>query len=296
MPALRVSYFPHRFVFGLLIFSAILGILCGAPLFAQQPSPAYDPAQVPVPLAPPLALAGRASYAANCAPCHGDAGNADGPTAASLPSPPTAFADPTVMWERSPAELFHTAKFGRMEKMMPPWGNRLSDSEIWNTVAFAWSLHTAPEEFAAGEALYAGSCARCHGVAGRGDGPEATGAVNDFGALAAVSFQSQADWLTGWQEAHGEIGADWSPNDKRAVLEYIRSFSLTPPWGAAYQPGAGVIRGAVVQRTPGGPEVAGSEISLEAYAGFDLAATFTNTVDSAGRFEFRKLAPDPSLA
>jgi mono/diheme cytochrome c family protein len=294
--SLRVLVFRRRLVLALFTTAAFVGVMSGGTqLSAQQPSPDYDPSQVTIPLVPPLASAGRSSYAANCAPCHGDTGNGDGPTAASLPGPPTVFADPVVMWERSPAELFHTTKYGRMEQMMPPWGNRLGDGEIWNTVAFAWSLHTSRQEAAAGEALYNESCAQCHGADGRGDGQEAPGVINDFTDLQVVAFQSQADWLAGWQAAHGEIGADWSLNDQSAVLQYIRSFSLAPPWVSAYRPGPGVIGGAVIQRTPGGPEVAGSPILLEAYAGFDPVAAFTNTVDSAGRFEFRNLAADPSL-
>lgn len=297
LPILHVLFSCRRFIFSLFIAAAFLGVMNrGATLYAQQPSPEYDPSQVTIPIAPPPAAAGRSSYAANCAPCHGDTGNADGPTAASLPGPPAAFADPLVMWERSPAELFHTTKFGRMEKMMPPWGNRLGDSEIWNTVAFAWSLHTSRQEAAAGEALYNESCAQCHGAEGRGDGPEAADRMNDFTDLEVVTFQSQADWLAGWQDAHGEVGADWSLNDQSAVLQYIRSFSLTPPWVSSYRPGPGVISGAVVQRTPDGPTVAGSQILLEVYSGFEPAAAFTSTLDSAGRFEFRDLATDPSLA
>jgi mono/diheme cytochrome c family protein len=41
------------------------------------------------------------------------------------------------VWSRSPAELFHTTKFGRMQGMMPPWRNRLDDTQIWNAVAYA---------------------------------------------------------------------------------------------------------------------------------------------------------------
>ena len=107
-----------------------------------------------VPLAPPLAAAGRASYAANCAPCHGEQGLGDGPTAAELPGPPTAFADPAAVWDQSPGMLFHTTKFGRLQALMPPWSNRLNDGEIWDTVAFAWSLHTSAAETEAGATLY----------------------------------------------------------------------------------------------------------------------------------------------
>ncbi|MGL4651291.1 MAG: c-type cytochrome, partial [Caldilineaceae bacterium] len=136
-------------------------------------SPTFDPTQVTVPLAPPSARAGSAIFLENCAPCHGETGNGDGPTAPELTSPPAIFADPNFMWDKVPAELFHTTKFGRMQNMMPPWLNQLDDGQIWNAVWYAWSLHTSEEEAAMGQALYTQSCANCHGDQGEGDGPDA---------------------------------------------------------------------------------------------------------------------------
>jgi mono/diheme cytochrome c family protein len=262
----------------------------------QPSSPPYDPAQVTVPAAPPLALAGRASYQENCAPCHGAQGLGDGPTVADLPGPPTAFADSTAVWEKSPAMLFHTTKFGRMEKLMPPWGRQLGDEEIWNTVAFAWSLHTKESETRAGAALYAESCASCHGAGGAGDGPEATGELPDFTDLDYTIFKSQADWLAGWQAAHPEIGAEWALDQQESTLEYVRTFSYAPPWVSPYRPGAGIIAGTVTQGTPDGPDVGGLPVELSAFLGFDPIATFTTTLDAAGNFTFTELATDPNIA
>src|SRR5512137_720987 len=47
--------------------------------------------------APPNPLSGKDLYAQNCAPCHGTTGNGDGPSAAGLSVPPTAFADPNAL-------------------------------------------------------------------------------------------------------------------------------------------------------------------------------------------------------
>ena len=33
-----------------------------------------------------------------------------------------------------------------MQKMMPPWKNQLTDQQIWDTVAYAWSLQTTREQ------------------------------------------------------------------------------------------------------------------------------------------------------
>ncbi|MCE7979840.1 MAG: hypothetical protein DYG89_01495 [Caldilinea sp. CFX5] len=264
-------------------------------VYAQEPSPEFDLSQVTPPTSPPLALAGQAIYQQNCAPCHGTQGMGDGPTAAQLPSPATAFADPAAVWERSPAQLFHTAKFGRVEKLMPPWQNQLDDTQIWQAVAYAWSLHTNQRELATGADLYAQSCANCHGVEGAGDGPEATTDLMDFTDLTYAMSRSQADWQAGWQNAHPEVGADWTPDQQRQVLETIRAFSYTPPWANPYEPGSGVITGTVTQGTPGGAAVAGLTAALEAYVNFTPVTAFTTTVDSAGVFTFTALSTDANI-
>lgn len=284
---------------GVLILPVVAALLWIAgsytPLYAQQPSPTYDPTQVIAPASSPVALFGQASYQQNCTPCHGAEGMGNGPTAAQLPGPPTAFADPAAIWSLSPSELFYTTKFGRLEKLMPPWSNQLSDEQIWQTVAYAWSLHTTQNETDEGATLYNESCAACHGTGGAGDGPDAPVDLVDFTDLTYAINHSQAAWQTGWQDAHPELGADWSTEQQAAVLEYIRTFSYVPPWEAAYRAGVGVIAGTVSQGTPAAAAVAGLTVTLEAYAGFTQIAVFTQTVDATGAFTFTELATDPNL-
>jgi mono/diheme cytochrome c family protein len=261
-------------------------------------SPPYDAADVSVPASPPLGILGESIYQENCAPCHGSAGMGDGPDAArliELSGPPTAFADPAAVRDRMPAQLFHTTKFGRLEKLMPPWQNSLSDEQIWQAVAYAWSLHSSPAASERGAALYAESCAACHGPQGGGDGPEAEGDLNDFGDQSYAIFRSQADWDAGWQAAHPEIGAEWTANEQSDTLEFVRGFSLWPPWQTAYQAGDGVITGQVVQGTADAPAPAELPITLEAYIGFEPLTVFTSTVGADGTFRFEELATDPNI-
>lgn len=279
----------------LFLLGLLLAIASYQVVYAQQPSPEFDLSQVTPPTSPPLALVGQAIYQENCAPCHGAQGNADGPTAKDLTSPATAFADPNAVWERSPAQLFHTAKFGRIEKLMPPWQNQLDDTQIWQAVAYAWSLHTKQADTEAGAALYAQSCANCHGEKGAGDGPEATPDLVDLTNLTETMARSQADWQAGWQAAHPDLGADWTPEQQRNVLEYIRTFTYKPPWAPAYEAGTGVITGTVTQGTPGGAAVAGLTATLEAYVSFTPVAVFTTTVDSTGVFTFTALDTTPEI-
>ncbi|MFN8446902.1 MAG: cytochrome c, partial [Caldilineaceae bacterium] len=102
--------------------------------------PPFDPAAIPTPQGMlPLTVLATSSYAQNCAPCHGETGNSDGPTVANLSAPPPKFSDPATIMDKSPAEYFHIVKYGRIQNLMPPWGNRLSDEEIWQVVYYAWS-------------------------------------------------------------------------------------------------------------------------------------------------------------
>jgi mono/diheme cytochrome c family protein len=271
--------------------------LWAVPVAGQQTrqSPPYDAAEVTVPASLPLAISGRALYQENCAPCHGEQGLGNGPASGDLPGPATAFADRTAVWERSPGMLFHTTKFGRLEKLMPPWSNRLTDTEIWDTVAFAWSLHTKASETTAGGLLYNDQCASCHGLSGAGDGPEAVGSLPDFTDLGYTLFVSQADWQQGWEKAHNESGAEWSQAERENVLEYLRTFSYVPPWGEAYRPGDGLIAGEVRLTDSGPQQIEGADVRLQAYLGFEAVATFTTTLGADRRFTFTDLSVDPAL-
>jgi mono/diheme cytochrome c family protein len=165
---------------------------------------------------------------------------------------------------------------------MPPWQNQLSDDEIWQTVMYAWSLHTDPISVAGGQTLYAAQCAACHGETGAGDGPDAPVDLVDFSDPAYAITQSQEDWLAGWQAAHPQIGQDWSEEESRQILEYIRTFSYIPAWESGYQAGPGLITGTVTHGTAGETLPRGLEVTLDVYEHFTLIATFTTTVDSAG--------------
>ena len=131
---------------------------------------------------------------------------------------------------------------------------------------------------------------------GKGDGPESQNTIVDFSDPQYAIFKSQADWQSGWEAEHPQIGQDWSADDRSSVLEYIRTFSYLPPWESPYKPGAGVISGVVVTSTSASSPVEGAPIVLEAYVGFDQVAAFTSTVSAGGVYTFENLATDPGIA
>ncbi len=48
--------------------------------------------------------------------------------------------------------------------------SRLSDSDLWDGVAWLWQRQTTPKAQAESQKLYAAKCAACHGETGKGDG------------------------------------------------------------------------------------------------------------------------------
>ncbi len=284
------------------LFTVLLAILFAAGLIATvsshayaQEDPPFDPTQIPTPANPPSARIGASIFAQDCAACHGPTGESDGRVVPDLPAPPPPFADPETTWDRIPAEAFHIIKFGRTEALMPPWGNTLSDEQIWQALAFAWSLHTDAETVDAGAALYAESCVACHGEQGAGDGPEASGDMPDFSDSSAMIQVSDADLSQGWDVAHADLGADWSSETRRTVLDYIRTFTYVPPWVSPYQDGEGVVEGQISLETAGGEQPGGNAVRLYAYLNFEQVAFFETTADEEGAFRFENLSTDGNI-
>ncbi|MCX6049892.1 MAG: c-type cytochrome [Chloroflexi bacterium] len=268
------------------------------PVYAQQQAPTpppFVPAEIPPPAQMPLASLGQASFLQNCAPCHGEQGKSDGPSVSGLPAPPPQLADPATIWARSPAEYFHIVKFGRIQKFMPPWGDHLNDTQIWQTLYYAWSLHTDQAKVQSGAQLYAQTCTECHGASGQGDGPKAKGKLPNFADSAQMIVQTQVQLSEQWKKAHPTIGQDWSEDQRRNVLDYIRTFSYTPPWESAFRAGNGLLQGQVHQGTPGGSPVTTLPITLTAYANFTPVKTFTTTTDAKGQFTFPNLSTDEGV-
>jgi mono/diheme cytochrome c family protein len=73
-------------------------------------------------------------FAANCAACHGIAGDGS-----ALPGS-ADFTDQTFMSQISPREFFESITNGVAGAAMPPWGGTFSEDEIWALVDFVWTF------------------------------------------------------------------------------------------------------------------------------------------------------------
>lgn len=79
--------------------------------------------------------AGATLYAENCAVCHGETGEGDGPTAEGL-EPPPADLHATHVQANTDGALFYIISHGRPDTAMPPWDNTLTEEERWHLVNY----------------------------------------------------------------------------------------------------------------------------------------------------------------
>lgn len=265
----------------LLILSGLIIYASPAQIFAAPPAQAPD--------TPPSVSGGRALWTENCQPCHGATGQGDGPTSADIPDPMPDMSDPERAWQYVPTANFEVIKNGRIEKLMPPWKNQLSDAQIWDLTAFVWSLSVKPEDIAAGEAIFAKQCASCHGNSGAGDGPEATAQMVSFADLAAMTQRSQTNLEANFKAGDSHMPLNpLSDPELRQALSYIRTFSFKLPQRN------GVLQGQVINATTGQPS-GNLEVTLRIIENNTELERLITQADSAGNYTFEKLPTDHSI-
>jgi mono/diheme cytochrome c family protein len=90
------------------------------------------------------AKAGLEIHKKNCLRCHGEQGKGDGPAAKLLKTKPSDWSDKAKMSSLSDQDLFKVISKGGeavgRSKLMPAFGEKLSDKDISNVIAFVRSL------------------------------------------------------------------------------------------------------------------------------------------------------------
>ncbi len=105
------------------------------------PSPRAD-AKNPTEASPASVARGKGIFLQNCAMCHGNTGNGDGPAAPALTPKPAHLSRPE-MWQQPDGELFWKIAEGRAP--MPPFGAIITDTQRWDVVNFLRTLSVRPE-------------------------------------------------------------------------------------------------------------------------------------------------------
>jgi cytochrome c oxidase cbb3-type subunit I/II len=176
---------------------------------------------------------GGALFAANCASCHGSGGGGDGKASASLLPKPANLTAARFSDERLSSVLWN----GVAGSAMPPW-RQLPTEDLRALIAYIQSV-SAPgatpriqEAAGLGKALFAATCASCHGVTGEGNGP-AAGAL----APAPTNFHlkkptEERAWHVLENGVPGTAMPPWrnqfSADERRALVEFVRSL-YDPP-------------------------------------------------------------------
>jgi mono/diheme cytochrome c family protein len=108
----------------------------------NHPDPAADTATPPNPVqsTPESRAHAKTVYGMDCAICHGASGNGKGELVADMQLKMKDFTDPSVLKDKSDAELFSTIKNGNDLLKMPAEGPRAKDADIWNLVVLVRSF------------------------------------------------------------------------------------------------------------------------------------------------------------
>jgi mono/diheme cytochrome c family protein len=289
------------FILAAILLLAACGGLAGEPEIAATLPPRTAMPEVPV-RAPDLA-AGAQIFAANCVRCHGAAGAGDGELVLTgQVGPPSNFTQPEAARPQSPQQWFETITNGRLEKLMPPWGDALSPQQRWDVALYTYTLHYTPEQIAQGEAVWTANCGEsCDSLPG-------VGTINDWQALSQTSDAALRAALP---------AAIASEEDAWAAVAYLRTHALqnTQMLGQQVaqpvateevaQPAAptvssattGAVVGMITNGTSGGESPAGLTVRLFRWDNeFNPLEPISTTADAEGIFRFDGIPIDPTFS
>ena len=269
---------------------------------AVAPQPDVAPVSADsFPSAAPSIVQGATVYAEHCAACHGPTGRGDGDKSAELKAqltePIPDFSTPDRLQARTPGELNQTVTAGRIDKLMPPFGNKLTDAERWSAVAFLYTLSAPAATLERGQVVFDGQCAQCHAAGSVAAAAKAA----DFTDQAFMAGVSQAALIDALATHEPPLEEALPADEAVAVSAFERSLSFSTEAVSAAETNVGApaasqtgsVSGKVAQGTQGASLPADLAVVLRGYDNFNQAVMLTSTVAADGAFVFDAV-PDAS--
>ncbi|MBE2269832.1 MAG: c-type cytochrome [Anaerolinea sp.] len=311
----------HGIVLCLLIIvaSACSGLSSEPRIVASLPPPTPAPTEVGHPVAPPDMALGAALYAQHCVACHGVNGDGDGVLVREgTIVNPGVFSDPATASSQRPLDWHSTITNGRIDKLMPPWRDALTEEERWAVGFYTYTMHYTQAELERGAAIWVDECVECHGEGGRGDGERAAELgreVADLTYLDSMITQSDEVYYVTVTEGVGDNMPAYldelSEADRWAVARYARTLALANVASIGRpnaEPGAPLsataevtaeavesltVSGAVNNGTVSGTVPAAQEMVLFVFDEFMNQAQFSATVGADGRYSLSDIPYSP---
>lgn len=245
--------------------------LSGEPaIVATAPPPAASTHGDATPSWQPDIVSGARVFAEHCADCHGSSGDGRGELAVggSVPQP-IDMRNRAEVAAKSPLEWYEIITAGKIENLMPPWQNALSDQERWNVALYSYTLGYSDELLGRGERLWAERCAGC--------------------ALPQVIAPVYSDVEFGLQLRQADFAPPLSRDEVAAAVAFARMRSLDKADAEPIDAAAGPISGRVEHGTSGGLVPPDTVVRLEYGNSASGIATAETIVAADGSFTFERI-------
>ena len=236
------------------------------------------------------AYRGKTLFSQRCVQCHGEQGKGDGPLAEQIPGELPDFTAADYAVDKSPQEIFDTITNGRMDKMMPPWGDQLSEDERWDLASYVWSLHLPAGAMDEAVKLYEQDCSSCHGSSGAGVEAGAPD-LNNPHWLSATDAQLVAAFTT---DTHPDVG-QLDENEQMLLASAVRRFSLGFDQTQVSVEGLGDVE-VSVSNGSSGEHLANQPVRLIIFEQEQFVETREGETDDQGRAQFTGLPTAPTWA
>ena len=264
---------------GGVLLALLLGVLINSACSGLAGEPQHLATLTPPPRARADLANGARIFAERCSTCHGLTGAGDGELAlnGSIPAPGD-FTQPWAARNQAPLQWLGTIRDGRIEALMPPWRDALTEGELRDVTLYSYTLHYSASQIARGQQIHNDACA---------SGCAALDALGDLRDPATLDRISDADLRAALPES---LNAD----DAWAAVAWLRARDLRglesagQPWTTP-APVSGVIRGRIRNGSQGFEVPTGLKVTLLEFGTGTLPELRETRSAADGSFRFEDL-------